>query len=61
MTSPQALFSVGEVVQHRLFHYRGVVVDVDPSFQLSDDWYEQMARSRPPRPGTTCWSTTATT
>jgi heat shock protein HspQ len=44
-----AAFSVGDVVHHRLFDYRGVIVDVDPVFSLSDDWYEQVARSRPPR------------
>ena len=43
------LFSPGQLVRHRLFHYRGVVVDVDPTFQLSEEWYEQVARSRPPR------------
>ena len=42
-------FSPGQLVRHSLFHYRGVVVDVDPVFQLSDEWYEEVARSRPPR------------
>ncbi len=42
-------FSVGEVVHHRLFDYRGVIVDVDRSFQGSEAWYAQMARSRPPK------------
>lgn len=45
----QAKFSVGDLVQHRLFDYRGVIVDVDPIFMLSDEWYEQIARSRPPK------------
>jgi heat shock protein HspQ len=36
-------------VSHRLFGYRGVVFDVDPEFHLSEEWYEQMARSRPPK------------
>ena len=44
-----ARFSVGDLVQHRLFNYRGVIVDVDPVFMLSDAWYEQVARSRPPK------------
>lgn len=44
-----ARFSVGELVRHRLFRYRGVVVDVDATFQLSEAWYEAMARSRPPK------------
>jgi heat shock protein HspQ len=42
-------FSPGQLVRHRLFGYRGVVVDVDPTFESTDEWYEQMARSRPPR------------
>jgi heat shock protein HspQ len=42
-------FSPGQLVRHRLFGYRGVVFDVDATFQLSDEWYEQVARSRPPR------------
>lgn len=49
MMSAQALFAIGQLVHHRLFDYRGVVVDVDPQFMLSDEWYEVMARSRPPK------------
>lgn len=44
-----AHFSIGRLVSHRLFGYRGVVFDVDPEFRLSEEWYEQMARSRPPK------------
>ena len=43
----EAKFGVGQVVCHRLFGYRGVVVDVDSVFSGSDEWYERMARSRP--------------
>ncbi len=49
MGSRGARFGVGEVVQHRLFEYRGVIADVDATFQLSDEWYEEMARSSPPK------------
>lgn len=42
-------FSVGEIIHHRLFDYRGVVVDVDPEFQGTQAWYETVAKSRPPR------------
>ena len=45
----QTRFAVGDLVHHRLFDYRGVVVDVDPSFQSWDDWYEAVATSRPPK------------
>lgn len=44
-----AKFSIGELVHHKLFDYRGVVVDVDPTFQGSEEWYAQMAKSRPPK------------
>ncbi len=44
-----ARFAVGDLVHHRLFDYRGVVVDVDPRFMLADEWYEDVARSRPPK------------
>lgn len=42
-------FSIGELVRHRLFNYRGVIVDVDHEFMLTEEWYEESARSRPPK------------
>ena len=45
----QVNFSVGELVHHRLFGYRGVIVDVDQDFQASEEWYEMVAKSRPPK------------
>ncbi len=45
----RAKFSVGQLVHHALFDYRGVIMDVDPLFQGSEDWYERMAQSRPPK------------
>ena len=45
----QVKFSVGELVHHRLFDYRGVIVDVDPVFRATDEWYEAAAKSRPPK------------
>ena len=44
-----ATFSVDQLVWHRLFHYRGVVFDVDPIFLGSEEWYEEVAKSRPPK------------
>lgn len=49
MTNTEAKFHVGQLVHHELFDYRGVIVDVDPDFQGTEDWYEQVARSRPPK------------
>ncbi|MGH8658993.1 MAG: heat shock protein HspQ [Gammaproteobacteria bacterium] len=49
MTIARAKFSVGQLVSHKLFHYRGVIVDVDPEYMGTEQWYEQVARSRPPK------------
>ncbi len=35
-----ARFSIGDVVRHRLFGFRGVVFDIDPVFANSEEWYE---------------------
>ena len=45
----EARFAIGDLVNHKLFNYRGVVYDVDPQFALSEEWYETVARSRPPK------------
>jgi len=45
----RAQFGIGDLVHHRLFQYRGVIVDVDPDFQSTEEWYEAVARSRPPK------------
>lgn len=48
-TSSEARFAIGELIQHTRFDYRGVVFDVDPCFQGTEEWYEAVAKSRPPR------------
>jgi heat shock protein HspQ len=35
-----AHFTIGEVVRHRLFDFRGVIFDVDPVFANSEEWYQ---------------------
>jgi heat shock protein HspQ len=42
-------FYIGQIVEHRRFGYRGLVFGVDPDFQLSEAWYQNVARSRPPK------------
>jgi len=49
MNSIQVCFSVGAVVHHVLFDYRGVVFDVDGCFSGTEEWYNQVAKSRPPK------------
>ena len=45
----KAQFRLGQIVYHSKFRYRGVIVDADPYFQGTDEWYEHVARSRPPK------------
>ncbi len=49
MSEHQAKFEIGQVIHHRLFDYTGVVFDVDAIYQGTEDWYENVARSRPPK------------
>ncbi len=49
MSSANAKFSVGQIIHHKRFDYRGVIIDVDPVFAGTEEWYERMARSRPPK------------
>ena len=53
--SPQAMskirdakYQIGQVVRHRLYPFRGVVFDIDPVFDNTDEWYEAIpAEVRP--------------
>ena len=42
-------YSVGQIIHHLRFDYRGVIVDVDATFQGTEEWYREMAKSKPPR------------
>lgn len=37
-----ALFTIGQVVKHRVFPFRGVILDVDPEFANSEEWWESI-------------------
>ena len=49
MSESRARFRVGQPIHHKRFDYRGVIVDVDPVFCGTEEWYEAMAISRPPK------------
>ncbi len=43
-----ARFSIGQVVRHRLFPFRGIIFDVDPQFANTEEWYQSIpAEVRP--------------
>ena len=35
----EAKYAVGQVVRHRVYAFRGVVFDIDPVFNNTEDWY----------------------
>ena len=49
LTITSSRYSIGDLVHHKLFDYRGVIVDIDPYFHLTDEWYDAVAKSRPPK------------
>ena len=43
-----AKYTLGQVVRHRVFPFRGVVFDVDPVFNNTEEWYQAIpAEVRP--------------
>ena len=36
------LFNIGDVVKHRIYPFRGVIVDVDPEFSNTEEWYQSI-------------------
>ncbi len=45
----EARFTIGDVVRHRMFDFRGVIFDVDPVFANSEEWYEAIPESVRPK------------
>ena len=35
----KAKYTIGQVVKHRLFPFRGVVFDIDPEFDNTEEWW----------------------
>ena len=44
-----AKFQIGQIVRHRLYPFRGVIFDIDPEFNNTDEWYESIPADRRPR------------
>jgi len=37
-----AKFQIGQVVRHRVYPFRGVIFDIDPSFSNTEEWYRSI-------------------
>jgi len=44
-----AKFKIGQVVRHRFFPFRGVVFDIDPEFNNTEEWYQSIPADVRPR------------
>ncbi|WP_153769193.1 heat shock protein HspQ [Labrenzia sp. CE80] len=37
-----AKFRIGQVVRHRIYPFRGVIFDVDPTFSNTEEWWDSI-------------------
>ena len=44
-----AKFSIGTIVKHKHFDFRGVIYDVDFEFNNSEEWYQSIPKDVRPR------------
>ena len=38
----KAKYKIGQIVRHRLYPFRGVVFDVDPTFSNTEEWWQSI-------------------
>ena len=48
MKKAKPKYAIGQVVRHRLFPFRGVVFDIDPEFDNTEDWWQSIPEDRRP-------------
>ena len=49
MKSRQAKYTIGQVVKHRIYPFRGVIFDVDPEFSNTEEWWLSIPEDARPR------------
>ena len=49
MVANVAKFSIGAIVKHKHFDFRGVIYDVDFEFNNSEEWYQSIPKDVRPR------------
>jgi heat shock protein HspQ len=45
MPIQKAKFSIGDIVKHKHFEFRGVIYDVDFEFNNSEEWYQSIPKN----------------
>ena len=43
------IFNIGDVVKHKIFKFRGVIVDIDPEFSNTEEWYQSIPEESRPK------------
>ena len=49
MIHREGKFFIGQIVQHRIHPFRGVIFDVDPTFANTEEWWQSIPESMRPR------------
>ena len=49
MLTNRAKFSIGNIVKHKHFDFRGVIYDVDFEFNNSEEWYKSIPKKIRPK------------
>ena len=49
MATNTAKFSIGDVVKHKHFSFRGVIYDVDFEFNDTEEWYQSIPKDVRPK------------
>ena len=49
MKARTAKFQIGQIVRHRIYSFRGVVFDIDPEFNNTEEWWLSIPEEVRPR------------
>lgn len=49
MQQRNAKFHIGQIVRHRIYPFRGVIFDVDPEFDNTEEWWDAIPEDVRPR------------
>tara|TARA_Y100000589_G_scaffold272234_1_gene265284 strand:+ start:75 stop:407 length:333 start_codon:yes stop_codon:yes gene_type:complete len=45
----EAKFSIGDIVKHKFLNFRGVIFDLDPTFNNTEEWYNAIPKDFRPK------------
>ena len=45
----EAKFSIGNIVKHKYLNFRGVIFDLDPEFNNTEEWYSAIPKQIRPK------------